>query len=122
MIGTDTIRNCPHCGTELGITADSCWRCQKGVLDPTSVADRKAAGLQSQIKSENVANESILGGLILLIGLCMAAYFFVLFDASVPTGQAGERVMNLGQMHFQQNGLLFGIGVAIIGAILLRRK
>ncbi len=58
-------------------------------------------------------------------GLVMAAYFFFFFDTSVqvPTtyvfGQTvGGRVNNLGLMAERQNGILFGLGVAILGAVI----
>ena len=65
------------------------------------------------------------GVLFLVGGLIMAAYFFLFFDASVasPTteilGQAigGGRVANLGLLNEQSNGIIIGMGLAIIGAI-----
>jgi hypothetical protein len=59
----------------------------------------------------------LLGALLLLIGLALAAYFFLAFDASVESG-AG-RVNNLGLMADRQNGIIIGLGLGVVGAILL---
>jgi hypothetical protein len=55
------------------------------------------------------------GTLFIIAGLAIAAYFFLAFDTSVESG-AG-RVVNLGLMADRQNGIIVGIGLAIIGAI-----
>lgn len=68
----------------------------------------------------------IAGGLLLLVGLLWAGYYFAIFDVSVevPTGSfmgyeyGGGRVNNIGLMAQRQNGILIGMGVAVIGAIL----
>jgi hypothetical protein len=59
----------------------------------------------------------ILGVLLLVVGLGVAAYFFLAFDASVESG-AG-RVNNLGLMADRQNGIIIGIGLGVVGTIML---
>ena len=69
----------------------------------------------------------IAGLFLVLTGLGGAIYFFGFFDVSVEvpritilgTSMGGERVVNLGLLNQRQNGILFGFGAAIVGAILL---
>jgi hypothetical protein len=51
----------------------------------------------------------VVGALALLVGTTM--------DTTVPTGDGDERVHNIGLMNDKQNSLLFGVGIAIVGAI-----
>lgn len=60
----------------------------------------------------------MVGLFLLLIGLGAAAYFFVVFDVSVETA-GGIRVVNLGKIADRQNGIIFGVGMAIVGAVVL---
>jgi hypothetical protein len=50
-----------------------------------------------------------------LVGVLMTAYFFLFFDASVPGGIGGGRTINLGLMADRQNGIIVGLGLAILG-------
>jgi hypothetical protein len=45
-------------------------------------------------------------------------YFVLMFDTSVPT-EAGGRVNNIGLIADRQNGLIFSLGLAIIGTLLV---
>lgn len=58
-----------------------------------------------------------LGVVLLCVGAAVAAYFFLVFDTSVESGSL--RVNNLGLMADRQNGILVGIGLSVVGAILL---
>jgi hypothetical protein len=58
------------------------------------------------------------GAILCAVGLLAAFYFVFVFDASVPT-DAGSRVFNIGLIADRQNGLMFSLGLAVIGAILL---
>ena len=58
-----------------------------------------------------------IGILLLLGGLVVAAYFFLAFDTSVESGIG--RVNNLGLMADRQNGIIIGIGLGVVGAIML---
>jgi hypothetical protein len=57
------------------------------------------------------------GAFLIIAGLAVAAYFWLAFDPSVESG-AG-RVVNLGLMADRQNGIIVGIGLGIVGAIIL---
>ncbi len=57
------------------------------------------------------------GTLLLVAGLAVAAYFFLAFDTSVESGMG--RVNNLGLMADRQNGIIIGIGLGVVGAIIL---
>jgi hypothetical protein len=67
--------------------------------------------------SPNSSGMQTIGGLLLVAGLAIAAYFFLGFDASVESGYG--RVMNLGLMADRQNGIIIGIGLGVVGAIML---
>lgn len=58
------------------------------------------------------------GLFLLLIGLGAAVYFFMFFDVSVETN-SGDRVVNLSLMSQRQNGIVFGFGMAVVGAIIV---
>ena len=66
-----------------------------------------------------------LGVLLLLAGLAVTIYFFIVFDPSVALPDASSsvlgisRVNNLGLMADRQNGIIMGMGSAILGAILM---
>jgi len=59
----------------------------------------------------------IWGLLFLLVGIVTAGYFFFGFDPSVESGMG--RVNNLGLMADRQNGIIVGIGLGVVGAIML---
>ena len=61
-----------------------------------------------------------LGIILLAGGLAIAGYFFLAFDASVESGVGGfGRINNLGLMADRQNGIIVGIGLAVVGTIML---
>lgn len=64
---------------------------------------------------------SIIGLLLVIGGLIAAAYYLMFFDTSVyvPGGYGIDRVNNLGLMADRQNGIIAGIGVALLGGILM---
>jgi hypothetical protein len=57
-----------------------------------------------------------LGALLLIAGLAITAYFFLAYDTSVESGVG--RVNNLGLMADRQNGIIIGIGLGVVGAIM----
>jgi hypothetical protein len=73
--------------------------------------------------SQGVSPATWFPWLLILGGGGLAIYFFTFFDTSVPvpggTILGIDRVNNLGLMNQRQNGILIGIGGAILGAILL---
>lgn len=58
-----------------------------------------------------------IGMVLLLGGLAITAFFFLAFDVSVESGVG--RVDNLGLMADRQNGIVIGVGIGIVGAIML---
>jgi hypothetical protein len=58
------------------------------------------------------------GAVLCVVGLLAAFYFMFGFDTSVPT-ETGRRINNIGLIADRQNGLMFSLGLAVIGAILL---
>lgn len=68
-------------------------------------------------KKEGSSGLRTFGALLLIVGLAIAAYFFLAFDTSVESG-AG-RVNNLGLMADRQNGIIVGIGLGVVGTIML---
>jgi hypothetical protein len=67
--------------------------------------------------ASDTSSTRVLGGLILMVGLGVAGYFFTLFDPSVSTG-SGMRVNNIGLMQQQQNGVIIGIGLSLVGILM----
>ncbi len=61
-----------------------------------------------------------VGGLMMGLGLLASAYFFFIFDPSVSGSFMGHNihVNNIGLLADRQNGILIGMGSAIVGAIL----
>ncbi len=56
------------------------------------------------------------GAFFLIVGLAVVAYFYFVFDPSVQSGIG--RVVNLGLMADRQNGIIVGMGLAVVGAIM----
>jgi len=111
---------CPKCG-EFVEDGNTCRKCQIVVgLPENSISERQ----HNVPQASNILNP--IGVIILLAGLAVSIYFFLFFDTSVevPTtelfGQTfgGERVNNLGLMNQRTNGVIIGMGIAIIGLIL----
>lgn len=77
-------------------------------IQPLPPADKGLSGLRT------------FGVLLLIGGLAVTGYFFFAFDTSVDTGDSSiGRVNNLGLMADRQNGIIIGIGLAVIGTIML---
>jgi len=79
---------------------------------------------QEQFKS--ISPLFYCGVLVIVIGLALSTYFFGFYDTSVTVPQkfiagigyiGGERVENVGLLCNRQNGVIIGVGVAIIGSI-----
>jgi len=88
---------------------------------------RRSAQLESVQSREN-SNQHLhqpkpiigslgFGVLLFIVGLGVAGYFFLAFDTSVESGYG--RVNNLGLMADRQNGIIIGIGLGVVGAIML---
>ena len=59
----------------------------------------------------------VFGVLLMIIGLVIVGFFFLGFDPSVETGSG--RVVNLGLLADRQNGIIAGIGLGVVGAIMV---
>jgi hypothetical protein len=57
------------------------------------------------------------GGIFLLIFGLLALVSGFVMDTTVPTGIDGDRVHNIGLMSHQQNTILLGVALVIVGAI-----
>ena len=55
---------------------------------------------------------------LVVAGLALTAYFFLVFDQSVESGLGG-RINNIGLMADRQNGIVVGLGFSVTGAIML---
>jgi hypothetical protein len=79
--------------------------------------------------SKSISLSRIVGVSLIIIGLCTCAYFMFVFDVSVPVdtpsfsiggqtfGGEHSRVVNIGLMNDQRNGITAGGALAVIGAI-----
>jgi len=77
-------------------------------IQPLHPADKGSSSLRT------------FGVLLLIGGLAVIEYFFLDYDTSVNTGDSLiGRVNNFGLMADRQNGIIIGIGLAIIGTIML---
>lgn len=73
---------------------------------------------QMQVKSAAGGSGLRTSGILLLLGgLVVTAFFYFGFDTSVESGVG--RVNNIGLMADRQNGILIGLGLAIVGTIML---
>ena len=89
-------------------------------LEAKAEASRHAAQTQPIQVQKSAGSSSglrTIGILLLLAGLVVTAFFFFGFDTSVDSGVG--RVNNLGRMADRQNGILIGLGLAIVGTIML---
>jgi hypothetical protein len=85
------------------------------VVKPMDMQKHSGAGDKP---ASDTSSTRVFGGLLLMIGLGVAGYFFTLFDPSVSTG-SGMRVNNIGLMQQQQNGVIIGIGLSLVGILMV---
>ena len=121
--------NCSRCNAPLAPGSMFCPKCGLPFGQPVPGA---GPGYQPQQAATTAVSDGspalrVFGCLVLLGGLALAGYYFLIFDTSVtvPTtemfGQTvgGEQVNNLGLMAERQNGILIGMGGALLGAIMM---
>jgi hypothetical protein len=76
-------------------------------------------------RTQGQVSASIIGLLLLIVGLGVAGYFLAFFDVSVPVDyQASDygfpdRVNNIGLMADRNNGIVIGFALAIGGGVLM---
>jgi len=71
--------------------------------------------LSSPHKEETTVS-GVLGLLMLVFGLIIVAFYFLIFKTDVDGGEM--RVNNLGRMNDRQCGIIFGGILSIVGSIL----
>lgn len=104
---------CPHCGKPTPEYAESRKPSQEN-FDKTSGAAMKSL-------------TRMFGLFLVLSGLGAAVYFYAFFETSVVvpetqifgTTVGGGRVANLSLMEERQNGIIFGFGAFLVGAIVM---
>ena len=69
-----------------------------------------------EVAKDMAPSSSLLGSFLLVAGLAIVGYFFLIFDATVEGGEL--RVNNLGLLNDKQNGIIVGGILAIVGAIM----
>lgn len=102
---------CTQCNTAQPATSETCVRCGYPIVQPNS---------SSTLTGKRRPTSTGTG--LLVMGIIGAAYFFVLFDTSVPLPDGSGRINNLGLMNTQQNGLIFSMLIGVVGAILMVRR
>lgn len=80
-----------------------------------AIADAPAAQAKPH---RQISALSIIGALLVIIGLIVVASA-IGTDVSVPTGDYGERVNNIGLMNDQHNAIIGGLVVAVIGGVMV---
>jgi drug/metabolite transporter (DMT)-like permease len=80
-----------------------------------------AATNRKRDRSRDVNLSGAWPWILVLGGLGLAGYFFLLFDPSLPvpfhTAGLPDRVNNLGLMNQRQNGIIIGVGLSLLGAV-----
>jgi len=56
---------------------------------------------------------------MIILGMIICLFFILIYEPSVPAVDAGKRIFNSGLLQNQQNGLIFGLGISILGALIL---
>ena len=88
-------------------------------LESAQARENSAQHLHQPTPTTNGGSSGLktLGTLLLITGLGITGYFFLAYDTSVESGVG--RVNNLGLMADRQNGIIIGIGLGVVGAIML---
>jgi hypothetical protein len=60
-----------------------------------------------------------LGTVMIILGMIICLFFILIYEPSVPAVDVGKRIFNSGLLQNQQNGLIFGLGISILGALIL---
>jgi hypothetical protein len=120
---------CPYCRLENPPGAETC---DCGYSFKTSTRDTTKAAIENPV-SERRKNIQIIGLALIVLGLIMAGCFTMFYDTSVPVPKESlettktlaspisipDRVNNFGKIQDRQTGILGGIGISILGALVL---
>lgn len=125
---------CPHCGHQTFLTVP--WIPAHAqmvapivrIIHPSSVHTAPTSGTPSRpppppATSAHTAptggepsSSDSMGAVCIILGLVITGYFFLFFDVSVP-GPHGA-IANVDKLNTRQNGVIIGMGLLILGAIL----
>ncbi len=81
------------------------------------ISKREERNMPADAPKEKPIN---IGMLLLIGGMGLAGYAFLFFDVTIDTTMG--RIVNLSLMDERRNMILIGAAVAIVGAILMRRR
>jgi hypothetical protein len=122
--------NCINCGNTCSTWNQSkvhnvCLDCeiktQKGfpLGPPKTNANQPGQGVAQATHTGGQSGGLTWVGIFLLIAGAIGIYLALGIDTSVPTGIAGQRIMNIGLMADRQILILVSIGTSIVGAIFI---
>jgi drug/metabolite transporter (DMT)-like permease len=82
-----------------------------------------AAMNRGRDRSRDISARIIWPWVLVVGGVVLAGYFFLFFDTSISTPGGAligiDRVNNFGLLNQRQNGIIIGIGMALLGAVFL---
>lgn len=107
---------CPHCGQKTTLTVP--YNPAYAQTASSAQAQRQPSSSAPTSSSCTSTTNSISGSACIVLGLAIAGYFFLLFDVSAPGSEFGKRVANIDLLNTRQNGVIIGMGIAILAAIL----
>jgi hypothetical protein len=109
----ETVR-CPACSEPVLASARKCKHCGEWITPAVSITAQPRPA-SSSLRTFGIVT-SVIAGVLIILALAM--------DTSVST-PAGQRVHNIGLLNQQQNFLMLGAVLAVVGVILIvsgRRK
>lgn len=110
---------CPHCGQKTTLTVP--YNPAHAQIASSAQAQRPLSSIAPTSTSSTAPTNSISGSVCIVLGLAIAGYFFLLFDVSAPGSEFGNRVANIDLLNTRQNGVIIGMGISILAAILRTR-
>lgn len=110
---------CPHCGQKTTLTVP--YNPAHAQIASSAQAQRPLSSVAPTSTSSTAPTNSISGSFRIVLGLAIAGYYFLLFDVSAPGSEFGNRVANIDLLNTRQNGVIIGMGIAILSAILRPR-
>jgi hypothetical protein len=120
-------QNCDKCGATLPPSVSACTQCGSPA-SPSHLTPSAApvSAFSSAPSRPEVNGLAIIGGFLLLVGVCASVYFAFFFAANVqiptqeivgqPYGDHQGAALNL--VAQRNTGILVGIGTAIVGLVI----